>query len=277
MTTERKTAVDAKRGTHFLCDTDQLTLITAKGHPLYDERVNLPVPEWLVKSIMARGVRVPILARKNGEALEIVDGRQRYKGAIEANKRLDAEGAELRRVPTMLVVEKSDASAMETMILVNEQRQADDVITRAEKALRLRDAGKTDDEVAAAFGVGEPVVRSWYALLEMSPAVKAAVRAGTLSASQAKALFAKMPREDQPAALAKLSHTLPRKAKATAGDRATRKASPMSRLRRLAAVPDDAVFTDREKLLLSWVFGKATAGDLVQRMPGLADYVKGRK
>jgi hypothetical protein len=55
------TSFGAKSEPHYYTfDTDQLTLVTDKKHPLYDTRVELPVDETLVESILMFGVLDPI-------------------------------------------------------------------------------------------------------------------------------------------------------------------------------------------------------------------------
>lgn len=85
----KKTAIDAPRENMFRVEPEKMVLVTDENHPLYDPRVHLPLRENLVLNIMAHGVKEPILIRKNGDTFEVVDGRQRVKHAIEANKRLN--------------------------------------------------------------------------------------------------------------------------------------------------------------------------------------------
>ena len=75
-------------------ETDALTIITDPAHSLYDERIHLPLDEAITLNIMALGVREPILVWKDPETgkVLVVDGRQRVRHAIEANRRLTARG-----------------------------------------------------------------------------------------------------------------------------------------------------------------------------------------
>ena len=79
---------------------EDLHLITEHDHPLYDERVHLPLDEAMVLNIMALGVRQSILVWKDPESGKtlVIAGRQRVKHTLEADKRLAAEGK-----PTLLV------------------------------------------------------------------------------------------------------------------------------------------------------------------------------
>src|ERR1700743_1127639 len=73
----------------LLFDPKDLTIVTDERSPLYDERVDLPVDEALVDSIVDQGVLEAILVRKNPETgkTEVVNGRQRGRATVEANKR----------------------------------------------------------------------------------------------------------------------------------------------------------------------------------------------
>ncbi|WYX51237.1 hypothetical protein WJ977_00655 [Achromobacter xylosoxidans] len=75
-------------------ETDALTIITDPAHSLYDERIQLPLDEAITLNIMALGVREPILVWKDPETgkVLVVDGRQRVRHAIEANRRLAERG-----------------------------------------------------------------------------------------------------------------------------------------------------------------------------------------
>ncbi|MDP1177692.1 ParB/Srx family N-terminal domain-containing protein, partial [Klebsiella pneumoniae] len=67
-----------------------LHLGTDKTHPLYDERIHLPIREAMVLNIRDQGVLEPIIVVKDPETglTCVVDGRQRVRQTLEANKRL---------------------------------------------------------------------------------------------------------------------------------------------------------------------------------------------
>ena len=88
-----KTAVDAARaGTVFTLppEDERFVLVNDKASPLYDERLELPVSEELALSIAREGQIQAGKVRKNGPKLEILDGRQRYRAALLANKWINA-------------------------------------------------------------------------------------------------------------------------------------------------------------------------------------------
>lgn len=198
-----KSALDATRVNAFLIEPERLTIVTDRKHPLYDERVNLPLDENLVRSMTVNGFKSVVIVRKNGEAIEVVDGRQRVRAAVEANKRLVKLGA----VPLLVkvVVEKGagDADLVGLLILSNEGRQDDSAMIRARKLKRLMDMGRTEEQAAAVFSKPLSWVSASLALLECAGPVQAAVERSQLSITAATKL-AKLSREEQAAQLAEL-------------------------------------------------------------------------
>lgn len=187
---------------------EDLVVVTDPKHPLYDERVNLPLSEALVLSVMADGVIEAITVRKNGETsdgtpiVEVVFGRQRVRAACEANRRFKAQRKELILVPATRR-RGEDADLFGVMITENEQRQDDTPLARARKCARYMQFGKSELDASIRFGVTTTTIRSWLALLECAPEVQALVEKGEMPASIAVKL-AKLPREEQPAVLEKL-------------------------------------------------------------------------
>ncbi|HHR1074651.1 TPA: hypothetical protein ACS3AH_003518, partial [Klebsiella aerogenes] len=107
-------------------EPENLYLVTDKSHPLYDERIHLPINEPMVLNIMDQGVLEPIIVWKDPETGRscVVDGRQRVRHTIEANKRLAKEGKPLLMVPA--VTKRGSAVRMaQAMVSANEIRQAD--------------------------------------------------------------------------------------------------------------------------------------------------------
>lgn len=254
-----KTAIDAPRANMFMVEPEQLTLVTDDNHPLYDPRVNLPVDENLVRNVMVFGVKEPVLVRKNGVEYEVVAGRQRTKAAVEANKRLIAEGKEPLRVRT-IIERGDDADMFGVMILENELRQNDSPISKAKKAQRLLDMGKSEEWVATAFGVSKQTVNNYLTLLDLCGPVKTAVERGELSASAA-AKMGKLSHDEQKQKLDTMraqggQMTAARAEKVARGENAP----PVKRMRSRAKVADLLAVTDRDdefgrgfKQALRWV------------------------
>lgn len=196
-----KTAIEGVgRGTVFRVPPEDLKIIgldTKDGpeHPLHDERIHLPIDQGLVENIIKYGIRMNVEVRKNGDDLEVVDGRQRVRAAREANKRLKAEGSVLILVPTT-IAKGNDGFMLGVMISVNENRQNDPLIAKAEKAKRALDFGQPEEDVATMFGVTKKAIQGWMKLLDLHPDVLALVKEKKMAASTAIKL-SDLPREEQ--------------------------------------------------------------------------------
>ncbi len=194
-----KTAVEAPRTNAWLFDPEQLKLVTDENHPLYDPRIHLPTDEAMIRNIMVNGVIEPVIVAKEGQDVVVVDGRQRTKNAVEANKRLTAEGKEPVKV-TCIIRRGDDASLFGVLISANENRQDDTPLGKAEKLARYMAMGRTEDQAAIAFGVSTVTIKTWLAMLTLSEKVRQAVDEGVISATAAVKLV-DLPRPEQEAAL----------------------------------------------------------------------------
>lgn len=179
-------------------DPDLLIVVTDKDHVLYDVRVELPIDEALVKSIIVHGVIEPVKVRRDGETLEVVDGRQRTRACREANKRLKKEGSVPHTI-RYLVQRGNDAKVLGIMASTF-IRQEDSPIGRAYKMQKHVELGRTEEDIAIDFGVDTQTVRNTIALLDCAEPVQQAVEAGKLPAAVARKL-ADLPRVEQTKAL----------------------------------------------------------------------------
>ncbi len=185
-------------------ETDALTIITDPAHALYDERIQLPLDEAITLNIMALGVREPILVWKDPETgkVLVVDGRQRVRHAIEANRRLAERGE-----PPILVPGVAQRGTLETMsdlmIAMNEARRDDPPLTKARKMAAFVGRGYSDSRLATIFACSQVTVRNTLALLDSTKAVQEAADTGQITLTHAKAL-AKLNPEEQRAKVAEL-------------------------------------------------------------------------
>jgi len=246
-----KTAfVNAKRGSTFRFTPENLFLVTDRTHPLYDKRVEWPLEEWLVKSIMLRGVIEPVLIGKYPDFVDadgvpvpvVIDGRRRVLHAREAETRLLAEGG------TGIIVEcvlrkVSESAASSMMIVANEHKVADTPINKARKMAHVKALGlDSDEELCEMFNVSTTALRDWDKLLELAEPVLDKLDAAKLTAHAALELHG-LPRQEQidalDAALAAANGTAPSandmrkavKAKASKPQRATRQRGNKAKLR----------------------------------------------
>ena len=137
-------------------DPAKLVVVSDEKHPLFDERVTLPISAELVASILHHGrVLQPVIVRKNPETseLEVVAGRQRVRAVLEIAKRGEVfkslpealqkkRGKEGWKVPALIDRAKDDDLA-EVIVSENEIRENDSPLVRAEKMRRLLSRGKT--------------------------------------------------------------------------------------------------------------------------------------
>lgn len=207
----KKTWGATGRSDVLLFDPEDLVIVKDETNSLYDERIHLPLDENHISNVMALGILEPILVRKNGEnkdgdpVVEVVDGRQRVRWAIEANKRLKKDGKELLRVPA--IARKGDeADLYGIMITTNEVRRQDDAMTRARKVKKYLELGRNEEDAAIRFGRSIATIKNLLALLDAGPAVQKAVSEGRISIQVAKRLAA-MPKDEQEKALDDVTKT----------------------------------------------------------------------
>ena len=191
------TALDAKRGGDiFLMPPESLKIITDKSHPLYDRREDKLVNEGLVLSMKsAIGFIDPVTAYKDGPDVVVLDGRQRVKAAIEANRQLIAEGRPAIMI-SVLLKRGQQAELFAIQLGSNENRTDDGDLERAKNMARYMAFGRTEAEAGAIFGLTPVKARRVLSLLDLAPEVQKSVAAGRCSTSAAVQLV-KLPREEQ--------------------------------------------------------------------------------
>lgn len=180
---------------------EALTLITDPHHPLYDERVHLPLDEAMIANIDTLGVLQPILVQKNPETglIEVIVGRQRVKHTAEVNRRRIERGAPVLYVPGVARTysRTSPNAVFDLTISENELRQGDSPMVKAAKMGRARDHGRDDDAIATLFGCTKETVRDTLALLTCTKAVTDAVDKGQIGVTNARKLAALPPAEQR--------------------------------------------------------------------------------
>jgi hypothetical protein len=247
-TTETATpngAVIAGKGQYLKVRPSQLTIIgvdTEDGpeHPLYDERINLPLDPDMVANIRHHGVLEVIQAVKDGERLIVWAGRQRTRHAriVEAEMAKAGEGDFTVNV---LATKDSQVGAFQKGLVSNRFRTNDDVLTSARQAKKALDLGATIQSIASDMKVSDQTIRNWVQLLSASPEVIAAVEAQDIGATSALVLAA-LPQAEQGAQLDALkedaktgvkltaSETKNRVQARKAGEQPAKKATPKERV-----------------------------------------------
>jgi ParB family chromosome partitioning protein len=114
-------------------EPENLHLVTDKTHPLYDERIHLPIDEGMVLNIMELGVLEPIIVWKDPETglTCVVDGRQRVKHTW---RQISLFERGQRPTACSWVVKRGSANQMaKYMVSENEIRRPDTPLGRAKK------------------------------------------------------------------------------------------------------------------------------------------------
>ncbi len=211
----------AMRETGFLVDPALLTIIgidtkhTSRGddakqgqHPLYDPRIELPIDEALVRSIMRDGVLQAIdviVEGKGDDKIYVVrSGKQRTRAIREANKRLKAAGEKMRLMPVRAERAADTMNDFRKMLTENALRQNDDLLTQMHNAAICKQMGDSVADIAITFGKSTSTIKEWIEVDGLAAdAVKQAVREGRLSATAAYK-FVPLPKEKQVEELEKL-------------------------------------------------------------------------
>lgn len=195
----KKHAIDAKRFDAFLLDPDAIT-IPPKGHSLHRDRYP---DEALILSVMAFGVKEPVLVTREGDAILVVAGQRRVLAAREANKRLKKQGKEPLKVKA--VIERGEeADLFGIMVVENQARTGDAAMTIADNIRKYLAFGRTEEEAAVAFAMPVSGVKQHLALFDVGVEVRSAVKNGVVSVTAA-AKLAKLDKKKQVAALAELT------------------------------------------------------------------------
>ncbi|MCW2482104.1 ParB/RepB/Spo0J family partition protein, partial [Candidatus Symbiopectobacterium sp. NZEC135] len=199
MAKNSKDAYGASGKTNVLTfEPESLHLVDDPAHPLYDERIHLPLVEWMVLNIIELGVIEPIVVWKDPETGKacVVEGRQRVKHTLEANRRLQIEGKKPLLVPG--VVRRGSANRMsKLMVSANEIYLPDTPLGRAKKMAAALERGDDEEDLALTFGCSVQTVRATLALLDCTQAVQVAVEAGHVNVTQARQLAAMEPEQQR--------------------------------------------------------------------------------
>ena len=152
-------------------------------------------PSRFAVSLMKNGVIQPVtVSRVKGGHFLVVDGRQRVKALRRINAIREKGGADPHPLPVQIKSWGNGAGESETeaMVVLNEQRTTDDVVTRAEKMLRLYNVGSAPgttygkDRLCGLFGVSMPSLNRYLRFAENAgPNLKKAVRQGVIGWSKA--------------------------------------------------------------------------------------------
>ncbi len=278
--TRKKTSIDAPRGTHFFVEPDECIIIgldTKDGpeHALYDARINRPLNSDRVANYAFYGVLKPVLVKKDGDRLVVVDGRQRVRYARAANKELAKRGEDLIRVP--VIVKKGDDDDLFAMGRAANLHETSDLIDQARDAQRHIDRGHDHNETARAFGVSPSTLRNWLAMLNLAPEVQAKVTSGEIGTVAAVQL-AQLPAAEQVATVAEVHTEAKANGKRVTSDALANKAREKAGKTPSGNSPKEKlakVDTLLRKLATKWVEEGAAKADLEDYLSKIAKVVTG--
>lgn len=192
--------------------------------------------EELADSIRAQGVIQPLIVSDLGEgAYEIVAGERRW---------LAARRAGLSEVPVVVREAVGDQEMLELALVENLQRTDLDALEEAQAFHSLtEDHGLSHEEIGRRVGRSRPAISNSLRLLQLPEEIQELLRAGRLTAGQARPLLALA--GEQQLRLARLAAAEGLSARAI--ERRVRRATRSS-LRRPAAEPDVHALAAAERL-----------------------------
>jgi hypothetical protein len=172
-------------------------------------RHNKPSIEKLALNLLAVGQIHPVSIAKDGSKAVVTAGRRRVLAFRMINEWVKTKDPRCGGLNEQLMVvcttqRGSEADLMFLFVSENEHAVADTPMSKARKANRLLALGKTEAEVAIAFGVTRQAIDNWKKLVDLHQDVQTAVDKGIIPASAAIELSA-LPREEQAAKFAELS------------------------------------------------------------------------
>lgn len=212
---KNRQALDDPRSTVFMVMPEDLVIIgldaQEDGSVFNDERLELPLDEVLLDSILRFGVKKNVIGRKNKATgkVEITDGRQRVRCARRVNEILREHGEAPLPVPVKLEY-GSDDLMFDLQVSLNHHVQSTPLM-KARTAERYCARGKSDADTCRIFGVTQATLQNWRDLLNMDEEVHKAVDAGKVSSFQVLK-FAKLSRPQQRKAVQRLVEMKERKA-----------------------------------------------------------------
>lgn len=191
-----------KRGTPSLWP-HEIKVVEDPAHPLYDERLDLPVSDSAIRNFAVRGQVQPVAVRVDGKDLVLVEGRQRWKRAVVINHVSGAqvykgkikavhdaiaglEGSDLAtliadRCPNGIklrfdVFRGTAQAASAAAVAANEHREDDGLELKIRKAQRLAAQSFSAEDIVEEFAgrVSLATVKRWLAVDLSKPKAKKA-------------------------------------------------------------------------------------------------------
>lgn len=185
-----KESIDPKDVTIIGLDTKD-----GAEHPLYQDRIHLPLSPEFVQNVDTFGVKQNILCWRQEDKLIVVFGRQRTRAARKVNDDRIAKGMTPLKIP--YVVARGDIKDMVSyMTLENEARVDDTPKVKGMQAQRMLDMGFSLIEISHRYACSPQTINNYLKLLDATPEIQTAVENGNISATAGIAA-ARLPKEEQ--------------------------------------------------------------------------------
>lgn len=200
-----KTAIEAGRlSSAFAIRWDnrsvRIELITDPNHPEYDNRVEYPLSEEFLQTLVDDGQKFPAIGYKVKElstdevaVVRLKDGRQRWRGIREIWRRMHAAGENMDGAPVFklsLEEEGSEAARFRTRVVTNRHRFESDPLDLAKDLRKFLDLYGDDpsgiEKARVVFNFpSEVALRNCLKLLSADSSTQQALQEGAISASAA--------------------------------------------------------------------------------------------
>lgn len=142
----------------------------------------------LAASIRSIGLLQPLIVRRNTDGFEVIGGKRRFKALEKIAHDAEPDTDKLDDVPCIVIETDDDATAIEASLAENVERLPMDELDQYTAFAALLAKGRSEDEIADAFGITPAVVRRRLALARLIPDIHRLYRAGEIDGETLKLL-----------------------------------------------------------------------------------------
>ncbi len=185
-------------GTAALAAPSDIPLDQIRANPYQPRKtIDDEALQGLAASIVEHGVLQPVLVSETLNGYELIAGERRLRAARIAG---------LTRIPA-IVRQLAGRDQLEVALVENIQRADLNPLEEAEAYRQLTDTfGMSQDDVARRVGRARSTITNTLRLLDLAPAVQAAVRDGSISEGHARAIASLDRAAQQEALLGAVAH-----------------------------------------------------------------------
>jgi ParB family chromosome partitioning protein len=142
----------------------------------------------LAASIRSIGLLQPLIVRRNTDGFEVIGGKRRLKALEKIAHDAEPDADAVDDVPCIVIATDDDATAIEASLAENVERLPMDELDQYTAFAALLAKGRTEDEIADAFGITPAIVRRRLALARLIPDIHRLYRAGEIDGETLKLL-----------------------------------------------------------------------------------------